>query len=85
MNGSIVEAEPFGSATPGVSPSAAIDNNPEWGNTNAFSSAFDAFSSSNKLENVSIFACVYIPTSKTKKFDDKNCCCIATKKILNYI
>jgi hypothetical protein len=65
MNGSVVEAEPFGAATPGVSPSAAFNNNPEWGNSNAFSSAFDA-SSSNKLEYVSIFKCVYILTSKQK-------------------
>ena len=72
MNGSIVEAEPFGAATPGVSPSAAINNNPGWGNEDAFSSAFDKVSafSSNKLENVSIFNCVSTLVQK-QKFDEK--------------
>ena len=51
VNGSISDAEPFGAASPGISPSAN-NNNPDWANNDAFSSAFDGFSS-NKLENVS--------------------------------
>ena len=53
MNGSISDAEPFGSATPGISPSAPTNSNQEWASSGAFSSAFDAFSS-NKIETVSI-------------------------------
>ena len=80
MNGSITEAEPFGAATPGASPSAAINNNPDWGNTDAFSSAFsntDAFSS-NKLENVSIF---HYKTFllQNKKFDEKTVAALQQK------
>jgi hypothetical protein len=51
VNGSISDAEPFGTASPGISPSTN-NNNPDWANNDAFSSAFDGFSS-NKLENVS--------------------------------
>ena len=51
VNGSISDAEPFGAASPGISPSTN-NNNPDWANNDAFSSAFDGFSS-NKLENVS--------------------------------
>ena len=51
MNGSISDGEPFASTTPGVPP-LATKNNPDWGTSNAFSSAFDAFSS-DKIEHVS--------------------------------
>ena len=66
MNGSISDGEPFGATTPGITPSVTANNNPEWATSDAFSSAFDAFSS-NKMENVSIndfvhFTSVFLTT-----------------------
>ena len=55
MNGLAHENETFGSGVQGrvITPTENSNTNPEWASSDAFSSAFDAFSN-NKLENVSL-------------------------------
>ena len=55
MNGQASESEAFGSGVQGkvITPTEVSNSNAEWASSDAFSSAFDAFSN-NKLENVSI-------------------------------
>ena len=57
MNGLASQSETFGAGVQGnaMTPTDVPNSNPEWASSDAFSSAFDAFSN-NKLENVSIRA-----------------------------
>ena len=55
MNGQASDSEAFGTGVQGkvITPTEVSNSNAEWASSDAFSSAFDAFSN-NKLENVSI-------------------------------